>query len=399
MKEGKFRILHVCEHPVQYNTTLWQMQARHPKLDILVAYRSLQGAVPAVNPGFGVEVAWDVPLLDGYPWTIVSSAERGRNGRRRLGLFSKELWGLIKRGGFDAVSLGGYYFPEAWMAILAAKTNRVPIILSTDAHGLESSRAKSKAALAIKKLIVGRIFRMAAAVVTSSSKAEIFLQALGVSRDRIFLGRSVVDNTWWTDHARQTDRLAVRREWNLPAGAAVALYCAKLQPWKRPGDLLEAFSRANVTGSYLVFAGDGPLRPILERRSKDLGVADRVRFLGFVNQTALPRVYVTCDVLVLPSDYEPFGLVVNEAMLCRCPVIVSDRVGARHDLVREGETGCVFPCGDVEALARILGALLGNRSRLERMGEAARDRMQTWTPEMNVETFVEAIEMAVAGNK
>jgi glycosyltransferase involved in cell wall biosynthesis len=368
-------------------------------LDILVAYRSLQGAVPAVNPGFGVEVAWDVPLLDGYPWTIVSSAERGRNGRRRLGLFSKELWGLIKRGGFDAVSLGGYYFPEAWMAILAAKTNRVPIILSTDAHGLESSRAKSKAALAIKKLIVGRIFRMAAAVVTSSSKAEIFLQALGVSRDRIFLGRSVVDNTWWTDHARQTDRLAVRREWNLPAGAAVALYCAKLQPWKRPGDLLEAFSRANVTGSYLVFAGDGPLRPILERRSKDLGVADRVRFLGFVNQTALPRVYVTCDVLVLPSDYEPFGLVVNEAMLCRCPVIVSDRVGARHDLVREGETGCVFPCGDVEALARILGALLGNRSRLERMGEAARDRMQTWTPEMNVETFVEAIEMAVAGNK
>jgi glycosyltransferase involved in cell wall biosynthesis len=399
VKEGKFRILHVCEHPVQYNTTLWQMQARHPKLDILVAYRSLQGAVPAVNPGFGVEVAWDVPLLDGYPWTLVSSTKKGQNGSGRLGLFSKELWRLVKRGGFDAVSLGGYYFPEAWVAIVAAKRNGIPIILSTDAHSLESSRAKSKVALAIKKLIVGRIFRAAAAVITSSSKAEIFLQALGVSRERIFLGRSVVDNTWWMDRAAQTDRIALRREWNLPAEAAVALYCAKLQPWKRPGDLLEAFSRATVSCSYLVFAGDGPLRPILEQRSKDLGVADRVRFLGFVNQTGLPGVYAASDLLVLPSDYEPFGLVVNEAMLCGCPVVVSDRVGARYDLVREGETGSVFPCGDVEALARILRLLLSDRSQLDRMGAAAKERMLTWTPEMNVEAFVEAIEMAVAGNK
>jgi glycosyltransferase involved in cell wall biosynthesis len=399
MKEGKFRVLHVCEHPVQYNTAIWQRQARHPKLDILVAYRSLRGAVPAVNPGFGVEVAWDVPLLDGYPWTLASSAKRGQNGSRRFGLFSNELWQLIKRGEFDAVSLGGYYFPEAWTAILAAKRSGIPIILSTDAHSLESSRAKSKLALAIKKLIVGRIFRTAAAVITSSTKAETFLLALGVSRERIFLGRSVVDNTWWKERARQTDRLAVRREWNLPAEAAVALYCAKLQPWKRPGDLLEGFSRANVSGSYLVFAGDGPLRATLEQRSKDLGVADRVRFLGFVNQTGLPGVYDACDVLVLPSDHEPFGLVVNEAMLCGRPVIVSDRVGARHDLVREGETGCVFPCGDVEALARILGSLLRDRSRLERMGAAATERMQTWTPEMNVEAFVGAIEMAVAGNK
>ena len=58
MKGGKFRILHLCEHPVQYNTILWQKQARHPQLDILVVYCSLRGALPAMNPGFGVEVAW-----------------------------------------------------------------------------------------------------------------------------------------------------------------------------------------------------------------------------------------------------------------------------------------------------------------------------------------------------
>jgi glycosyltransferase involved in cell wall biosynthesis len=399
MKAEKFRILHLCEHPVQYNTTLWQTQARHPKLDILVVYCSLRGAVPAMNPGFGVEVAWDVPLLEGYPWAVVPSAKTRKNGAEPPRLLSKGLWQLVTNGRFDAVCLGGYYFREAWTVLLAAKRKRIPVILCTDAHSLESRRAKSKFALAIKKTIVGRIFRMAAAVITSSSNAEIFLTSLGVPSERIFMGRSVVDNTWWTDHTAQVDRAVVRRELNLPPDARVVLYCVKLQPWKRPGDLLEAFSRADVSGSYLIFAGDGPLRAVLEQRSRDLGVADRVRFLGFVNQTRLPGVYVASDLLVLPSDYEPFGLVVNEAMLCGCPVVVSDRVGARYDLVREGETGSVFPCGNVEALAKNLRCLLNDPSELGRMGAAAKERMQSWKPELNVAAFLEAVEVAVSNKR
>jgi glycosyltransferase involved in cell wall biosynthesis len=397
MTGEKFRILHLCEHPVQYNTTLWQRQARHPKLDILVVYCNLRGAVPAMNPGFGVEVAWDVPLLEGYPWTLVP-LEKGRSNGERPGLLSQALWRLVTNGGFDAVCLGGYYFREAWTVLLAAKLKGIPVILCTDAHSLESRRAKSKFAVAVKKRIVGTIFRLAAAVITSSSKAGIFLQSLGVPAGRIFMGRSVVDNTWWTDRAALVDRATLRQELNLPAEAPVVVYCAKLQPWKRPGDLLDAFSRANVLGSYLIFAGDGPLRAMLEQRSRDLGVADRVRFLGFVNQMALPGVYVASDLLVLPSDYEPFGLVVNEAMLCGRPVVVSDRVGARYDLICEGETGSVFPCGDVEALAKILQSLLSDRSQLDRMGAAAKERMQAWTPELNVATFVRAVE-AVVSNK
>jgi glycosyltransferase involved in cell wall biosynthesis len=240
---------------------------------------------------------------------------------------------------------------------------------------------------------------MASAVITSSSQAGVFLDSLGVPPERIFMGRSVVDNTWWADRATHLDRAALRRELNLPSEARVVLYCAKLQPWKRPGDLLEAFSRANVSDSYLIYAGDGPLRPMLEQRSRDLGVASRVRFLGFVNQKGLPGVYVTSDFLVLPSDYEPFGLVVNEAMLCGRPVVVSDRVGARYDLICEGETGSIFPCGDVEALTKILQSLLRDRSQLDRMGAAARERMQAWTPELNVETFVRAVEAVVPNKK
>jgi glycosyltransferase involved in cell wall biosynthesis len=121
-----------------------------------------------------------------------------------------------------------------------------------------------------------------------------------------------------------------------------------------------------------------------------------VRLLGFVNQTGLPAVYSSSDILVLPSGYEPFGLVVNEAMLCGCPAVVSDAVGAKFDLVRDGETGYVFPSGDVHALANILRKLLEDRPQIQRMGAAAKERMKTWTPEMNVGGFVRAVQIATA---
>jgi len=399
VKDGKFRILHLCEHPVQYNTILWQRQAAHPKLDILVAYCDLRGSVPAMNRGFGVEVAWDVPLLEGYPWILLPPAQSSGNGRGRFVHRARAVWRLVKDGGFDAVCLGGYYFSEAWEVILAAKREKIPIVLCTDAHGLESRRAKTRFALTLKKMIAGRIYRAADAVITSSSEGSAFVHALGVSARRIFMGGSVVDNGWWLQYAAQVDRAAVRCEWSVPIEAQVVLFCAKLQAWKRPHDVLEAFSRAGVPGSYLVFAGDGPLRGSLERRSEDLGVAERVRFLGFVNQTRLPGVYVASDLLVLPSDYEPFGLVVNEAMLCGCPAVVSDRVGARYDLVSEGETGCVFTCGDIEALAQILLSLLSDRTQLDRMGTAGKQRMRIWSPESNIGSFIEAVEAAVAGQR
>lgn len=398
MKSGKYRVLLLCEHPVQYNSVLWQRKAQHPQLDILVAYCSLRGAVPAVNPGFGVEVAWDIPLLEGYPWILIPPANPGNNGAGRPGVLSKTLWRLVRNGKFDAVYIGGYYFREAWTAMLAAKLSGVPIILCTDSHSLESRRANSKLTKAVKKMIVGRIFRMAAAVNTSSSGAKRYLKSLGVPDERIFLGRSIVDNSWWTERAAQVDRAAVRHQWKIPIDAAVTLYCAKLQPWKRPRDLLQAFVRANVPGSYLVFAGDGPLRATLEQEVRHAGVSERVRFLGFVNQTGLPGVYSASNLLVLPSEYEPFGVVVNEAMLCGCPAVVSDRVGAKYDLIQEGETGCIFPCGNIEALANVLRLLLGDGHKLQRMGMAAKVRMRTWTPEMNADAFAQAVEQVVTSH-
>lgn len=191
------------------------------------------------------------------------------------------------------------------------------------------------------------------------------------------------------------DRTEIRRNWGVPPDAVVVLFCAKLQPWKRPQDVLQAFAKDSVRGAYLIYVGEGPMRANLESEARALGIADRVRFLGFVNQSGLPSVYRSADVLVLPSEYDAFGVVVNEAMLCGCAAIVSDRVGARFDLVQEGETGFVFPAGDVGALSALLRQILGSPDRLKVLGTAARKRMETWSPHQNLEATIVALERAV----
>lgn len=312
---------------------------------------------------------------------------------RFFGLFNPGIWSLIRRGHFDAVVLPGYFYSTAWIALAAARFQDVPFFFLTDSHGLRSWRAQSPSKLRFKKWLVRRIFSLASAVMVSSSGGAEYLKSLGFSGDRIFLIPTAVDNAWWTEQAAKVDRNAVRTAWNIPPDARVALFCAKLQLWKGPMDLLEAFARADAPNSYLVFAGDGPERRNLERRAAELGMAGRTRFLGFVNQTQLPAVYRAADLFVLPSLFEPFGLVVNEAMLCGLPATVSDRVGAKYDLVRPGENGWVFPAGNVEALAAILRNALADGENLARMGVASQRRMETWSPQQYADSMVHAVQM------
>ncbi len=385
------RLLVINSHVIQYSSPNFRQLVLDSRIDPMVAYCSMQGAESGVDPEFGVHVFWDRPLLDGYPWTSVRNRALRPGLGRFFGLLNPGLWSLIRDGRFDAVLVTGYFYASAWIAIAAAKWYGTPILFATDSHGLRSWRTQSRWKLRFKKWLVRRIFSLARAILVSSSGGMEYLKSLGFSSGRIFLVPFVVDNDWWTEQAAKVDRNAVRAAWKIPAEGFVALFCAKLQCWKGPMDLLEAFARANVPNSHLVFAGDGPERSNLERRATELGLADRIRFLGFLNQSQLPSAYCAADLFVLPSLFEPFGLVVNEAMLCGLPVAVSDRVGARFDLVRPDENGYIFPAGDVDALTAVLKEILPDFEKRARMGTAARSRMETWSPREYVERLVRAV--------
>jgi glycosyltransferase involved in cell wall biosynthesis len=389
----QFRVLFVCSHPVQYQSPIFREMAKHPRLDIQVAYCSLQGAEPALDPEFGIELSWDVPVLEGYSWINVLNRSRRADLQGFFGLVNPGLWKLISSEDYDAVVvLTGYVCVSFWIALLAAKLHRRAILFGTDAHALAARDGKGWKS-SFKRLAWPRLFGLADVVIVPSTRGVEMMQSLGIPDERLALTPYAVDNAWWTMQSEVTDRDAVRRSWGVPQDAPVALFCAKLQPWKRPLDLLHAFASADVADSHLVYAGEGVMRSELEARAHELGLAERVHFLGFRNQSQLPAVYCASDLLVLPSEYEPFGVVVNEAMLCGCAAVVSDRVGAGHDLVSAGENGFIFPCGDRNALAAILCDALSDPNRLHRMGANARRRMETWSPRENIQGILRATEL------
>jgi glycosyltransferase involved in cell wall biosynthesis len=399
MTQRPLRVLLVSSHPVQYATPIFRLLAQDSRVDIQVAYCSLQGAESNLDPDFGVQVKWDIPLLDGYPWVLVPNRYWAPRVGSFFGLFNPGIWRLIRRGNFDAVVLfTGYIYVTFWVAIAASQTSGIPVLFGTDATTLRARDGK-RWKLAVKKFLLPAVFRLADVVIIPSEASRQFIINMGIPRSRVFLTPFVVDNDWWERRAAEVDRSAVRQTWDVPEEAVVALFCAKLQPWKRPLDALCAFAEANVKNSYLVFAGEGPERASLEAKSKFLGVAERTRFLGFVNQSGLPLVYRSSDLLILSSESDACPVVVCEAMLCGCPVALSNEIHGRFDLVSDGKTGFIYPCGDVDALAAVLRRVLTDRDLLRSMGEAARKRMATWSPADYVNALVESVSTAVRVRK
>jgi glycosyltransferase involved in cell wall biosynthesis len=369
--------------------------AQDPRLDIQVAYCSLPGSQPAVDPEFGVEVAWDVPLLEGYPWVEVPNRSPWPGVGRFWGLMNPGLWGLLRKGRFDAVvSYMGYGYLSFWILAAAAKFSRTPLLSSTDAHSLRSPHTR-RWKLLVKRLCLPLIYRACDVVLAPSEATARFVRSLGFPAENIVMTPAAVDNDWWAREADLIDKRAVHRRWGIPENSRVFLFCSKLQPWKRPEDALRAFAKLENPEAFLVFAGDGPLRSKLETEAKALAVASRTIFLGFVNQTQLPELFRSSDVLLLTSSYDGCPLVVCEAMACGCPVILSDAIPGRFDIVRPGTTGYIYPCGDIDALASVLREVLSRPEELQQIAAGARKRLETWSPRESIDGHLLAFETAV----
>ncbi len=394
MPEPRYHVLTIGSHPVQYMAPLLRRMAQHPQLDLSVAYCTLRGAQPTHDPDFNTTVQWDVPLLEGYAWQEVPN--HGTGAESFWGLRNPGLWKIIRTGKFDAVLCYlSYLCASFWISYFACKRSGTAFIFGTDASSLlPRSGGAWKARL--KRAYWPRLFSLADQVIVPSSATRDLMLSLQIPAERITLTPYSVDNDWWMAQSAKVDREAVRVNWDATPQTTVILFCAKLQPWKRPLDLLRAFAQADHSNALLVFAGEGAQRPELEKETAALGLGKRVRFLGFKNQSELPAVYTSADLMVVPSEYEPFAVVVNEASCCGCPVVASDRVGAARDLIGPVDPTLIYPCGDVPGLEALLRNLFADRDNLKALGNAARQRMETWSPRENIAETILAIKCAVA---
>jgi glycosyltransferase involved in cell wall biosynthesis len=373
------RLAYLVSHPIQYQVPLLRRLSAEPGIALTVLFCSDFSVREYFDDGFGKPVQWDIPLLDGYSSRMLPALRRGT----RLSFFSPLNYGLrreFQRGRYDALWVHGWGYWSHWSAVRTAKRLGMKVLLrgETGSHLPPGSAFKR----VVRQVLLRRLFRQVDAFLAIGTRNREFYEACGVKVGDIFPVPYAVDNEFFRREARSAaaQREALRASLGLEPGRPVILYASKLAARKRPADLLEAYARlpANAADAlpYLLFVGDGDERAALEARANALK-HESIRFLGFKNQTELPRYYDLCDLFVLPSRHEPWGLVVNEVMNAGKAVIVSDEVGAAADLVVSGNNGIVFRAGDVDALSQALISVLQDRRYVD-MGQRSLEIVSHW---------------------
>jgi glycosyltransferase involved in cell wall biosynthesis len=236
--------------------------------------------------------------------------------------------------------------------ILAAKWLGLPVIVRGDSQ-LSTPRGRFKRwGKAIAYPVLLRVFDKALYV---GKNNHAYWRSYGFPESRLFFSPHCVETERFERDATIEARMALRSRLNIAASSFVVLFAGKLLPFKRPLDVVRAIAVVRASGAdcRLMVAGSGPLQAELIELASELNVpAD---LLGFQNQSQMPAAYAAADVLVLPSDArETWGLVANEALASRLPIIVSDQVGCAPDLSADGIVGQIFRMGDIEALAEAI---------------------------------------------
>jgi N-acetyl-alpha-D-glucosaminyl L-malate synthase BshA len=172
-----------------------------------------------------------------------------------------------------------------------------------------------------------------------------------------------------------------------PNGEKVIVHVSNFRPVKNTKQVVEIFHRVQNGHSdvKLLLVGDGPERVPTERKARELGVYDDIRFLG--KQDPIEEILSIADVFLMPSQSETFGLAALEAMACRVPTVVSN-VGGLPELVNDEETGFLCSVDDVDAFTERTRALLHDEDLRNRMAEAARSRaVETFDIDRVVPTY------------
>ena len=320
------------------------------------------------------------------------------------------LWAHLsaRRDQIQLLAVLGWSNPEAVAGIAWAINNGVAIIVLSESQAIDESR------IVWKEFIKQRISKLYSAGVVGGGPHVDYLAQLGMPRDRIFVGYDAVDNQYFREASEaarvrgainpQVDGSSVRLGLS---SAPFFLASARFIEKKNLLFLIRAYARYRefavgvVSGQEgsevwdLVLLGDGPLRGEMEAMSRALGVAEWIHMPGFKPYPDLPAYYGFASAFVHASTTEQWGLVVNEAMACGLPVIVSYRVGCARDLVKDGVNGYTFDPCDVEQLAQHMLRISASDFPLSTFGAASLSIIADWGPARFATGLKAAVEKAL----
>ncbi len=368
MPTNKRRVLILSEIISPYRIPVFNALARDERISLHVVFLS--------ETDTGLR-QWRVYKDEiSFSYEVLPSA-RLRAGKSNL-LLNWKLRSCLERSDPEAILCGGYNYLASWEALWWAKKHRSEVILWSESNR-HDARSGRGAVEYLKSYFVSRCDRF---VVPGKASRE-YLQSMGVDDEKIGVAPNAVDNGWYRAQAatiraassKFRDRLALPERFFLFAGRLVAE--------KGVFDLLDAYAAlaSEVRSEVgLVIAGDGPTRAQLQRRAQDVQLGN-VCFTGFLHREELAGVYALAAALILPTHSDPWGLVVNEAMACGLPIIVTNVAGCASDLVENGWNGYVVPRRSPKELSAALDLLIQNRELTQKMRARSLERIQNYSPE------------------
>jgi glycosyltransferase involved in cell wall biosynthesis len=373
-------VVAILPEPTPYRSPLFDLLAQRSDLDLTVLY-----AAEAI-----AQNRWQQSV--GHPHVILRGLRLP--GAHRLlrhdypitpGIFAQ----LARLRPDCAVITGWSTFPSQ-AAILWCRARRVPFVLQVESHDYGP---RSRWRRLVKGLVVPRIVRPAASVLVTGSLARRSLIARGANPTRIRVFANTVDVQRFAAEtaARREHRDELRDRLGLAPSDVAVLSVARVAPEKGLDTLLRAAT--GLAHVRVVIAGAGPERQHLEDLAQALGL--RPVFLGHLDRDAVIDAYAACDVFALLSRHEPWAVVVNEAAACGLPLVLSDRVGAAHDLLEDGANGVLVPADDVMAAAKALSHFASDPDARRRAGERSAAIASSWGYEPSVDAFVTAVREAV----
>ncbi len=382
----KKKLAIVASHVIQYQDPFFRLLAAHPGIDLTVLFCSDAGAKTYRDVDMGTTLRWDLELLSGYRHRFLRNIGRGDGFFR---LINPGLVPAIMRGNFDAVLfMTGWAWCSAWIGFAACRLADVPFLLYGDSSFVP---AETSVRARLRAGVMRSLFRMTSGFMISGALNADYYRHYGADPRRFFPLPWAIDNERFIEGSRFApgERDALRARYGIERDELAVIYSGKLIERKDPMTLLRAIARMRRR-AVAVFLGDGVLREPLEQFAREHGL--RAVFAGFVNQTDLPKFYAMGDAFALPSHFDPRATVVNEAMACGLPVLITDRCGPAADIVRHGENGYVFAPGDDAALAAHLEALARDEAMRARMGARSREIIGTWSYREGVDGVAEALQ-------
>ena len=328
-------------------------------------------------------------MYDGYEWQMLDNKKSAPGVDSFFASSVRNMTDVLRRDRPDVLILTGWQGLPLMQALWACVRLGIPRVVRGESSGL---KPRNFAVKVVHKFLLSQY---SAFLVIGESNRKFYAD-YGIPDSNLFSCPYFVENKRLSEQARKcrAERQSLRTGWMIPQDSVCYLYVGKLVHKKRILDQLAALKLAHSQNSrlHLLVVGTGELMDRARRFTDEHKLP--VTFAGFLNQTEITSAYVAADCLILSSDYdETWGLVVNEAMVCGLPAIVSDRVGCGPDLVKSGETGEQFAFGVVDALSRSMLSMADDCDRLTVMGEAGRELvLHQYSVENAVEGTIRAVE-------